>query len=41
MVPPNYARNFLTSDELKTEFRDFKLKVLNNEVKFMPSEEAL
>ena len=41
MAPPNYARNFLTSDELKTEFRDFKLKVLNNEVKFMPSEEAL
>jgi hypothetical protein len=41
MVPPNYARNFLTSEELKTEFRDFKLKVLNNEVKFMPSEEAL
>ena len=41
MVPPNYARNFLTSDELKTEFRDYKLKVLNNEVKFMPSESAL
>ena len=41
MAPPNYARNFLTSDELKTEFRDFKLKALNNEVKFMPSEEAL
>ena len=41
MVHPNYAINFLTSDELKTEFRDFKLKVLNNEVKFMPSEEAL
>jgi hypothetical protein len=43
MAPPNYARNFLlTSDELKTEFRDYKLKVLNNEVKFMPSsEEAL
>lgn len=41
MVPPNYARNFLTSDELKTEFRDYKLKVLNNEVKFMPSDGAL
>jgi hypothetical protein len=41
MVPLNYARNFLTSDELKTEFRDYKLKVLNNEVKFMPSEGAL
>ena len=27
---------YLTVDELKSEFRDFKLKVLSDEVKFMP-----
>lgn len=31
----------LTIDELKTEFRDYKLKVLRGEVNFTPSEEAL
>lgn len=30
--------NYLSNDELKTEFRDYKLKVLNGEVKFAPSE---
>lgn len=28
------AKNYLTLDELKSEFRDFKLRVLNDEVKF-------
>jgi hypothetical protein len=41
MATKNYATNFLTSDELKTEFRDFKLKVLNNEITFTPSKDAL
>lgn len=30
--------NYLSNDELKTEFRDYKLKVLNGDVKFTPSE---
>jgi hypothetical protein len=41
MATKNYATNFLTSDELKTEFRDFKLKVLNNEITFTASKDAL
>jgi len=28
--------NFLTTDELKSEFRDYKLKVLSGEIKFTP-----
>ncbi len=31
----------LTSDELKIEFRDYKLKVLNGEINFTTSEESL
>jgi hypothetical protein len=31
----------LTNDELKTEFRDYKLKVLSGEINFTPSDEAL
>lgn len=34
----NVHTNYLTSDELKTEFRDYKLKVLNGEISFTPSE---
>lgn len=34
----NFHVNRLTSDELKTEFRDYKLKVLNGEISFTPSE---
>jgi len=30
--------NYLSNDELKTEFRDYKLKVINGDVKFTPSE---
>lgn len=41
MATKNYATNFLTSDELKTEFRNFKLKVLDNEITFTPSKDAL
>ena len=37
----NFATNFLTPSELQTEFRDYKLKVLNSEVKFNPSVNAL
>ena len=33
--------NFLTTDELKTEFRDYKLKVLSGDIKFTPSKESL
>ena len=33
--------NFLSFDELKTEFRDYKLKALNGEVAFTPSKDAL
>lgn len=32
---------FLTPTELQTEFRDYKLKVLNGEINFTPSERAL
>jgi hypothetical protein len=31
----------LTTDELKTEFRDYKLKVLNGEINFTPSDKDL
>jgi hypothetical protein len=33
--------NLLTTSELQTEFRDYKLKVLNNEITFTPSKDAL
>jgi hypothetical protein len=33
--------NFLTPSELQTEFRDYKLKVLNGEINFKPSVNAL
>ena len=33
--------NYLTPTELQTEFRDYKLKVLNGEISFTPSEKAL
>lgn len=33
--------NYLTPTELKTEFRDYKLKVLNGEISFTPSAKAL
>ena len=33
--------NYLTPTELQTEFRDYKLKVLNGEINFTPSAKAL
>jgi hypothetical protein len=33
--------NLLTTSELQTEFRDYKLKVINSEINFTPSEKAL
>ena len=33
--------NLLTTSELQTEFRDYKLKVLNSEINFTPSTKAL
>jgi hypothetical protein len=33
--------NYLTPSELQTEFRDYKLKVLNSEINFNPSAKAL
>ena len=33
--------NYLTPTELQTEFRDYKLKVLNGEINFTPSSKAL
>ena len=33
--------NYLTPGELQTEFRDYKLKVLNGEINFTPSAKAL
>jgi hypothetical protein len=33
--------NLLTTSELQTEFRDYKLKVLNNEITFTPSKDSL
>jgi hypothetical protein len=33
--------NLLITSELQTEFRDYKLKVLNNEITFTPSKDAL
>ncbi len=35
------SRSQLTSEELKTDFRDYKLKVLNGEINFTPSEESI
>lgn len=40
MVNP-FQSNFLSPDELKTEFRDYKLKVLNGDITFKPSKDAL
>ena len=37
----NFATNYLTPSELQTEFRDYKLKVLNGEISFKPSVNAL
>ena len=41
MAPPNYATSFLSPSELQTEFRDYKLKVLNGEINFTASKNAL
>ena len=37
----NYSSTTLSVDELKTEFRDYKLKSLNGEVSFAPSESSI